>query len=53
MKEVTRREFLKKNLMLAAAMFFIGGVPGKLAEYFGRKANVSDKEARYYRTLAG
>ena len=53
MKGITRREFLKRNIVLAAAVFAAGGLLKALSGAFGRKANVSDKEARYYKTLAG
>lgn len=53
MKGITRREFLKRNIVLAAAVFAAGGLLKALSGAFGRKANVSNKEARYYKTLAG
>jgi hypothetical protein len=53
MKNITRREFLKRNFVLAAAVLIAGGLVKALSGAFGRKANVSDKEARYYKTLAG
>ncbi|MFA5165320.1 MAG: hypothetical protein WC481_07140 [Candidatus Omnitrophota bacterium] len=53
MKGITRREFLKRNFVLAAAVLIAGGLVKALSGVFGRKANVSDKEARYYKTLAG
>ena len=53
MKKITRREFLKRNFVLAAVVLAAGGFIKALSGAFGRKANVSDKEARYYKTLAG
>jgi hypothetical protein len=53
MKGITRREFLKRNIVLAAAVFIAGGFLKALAGALGRKPNVSDREARYYKTLSG
>ncbi|MDD5269840.1 MAG: hypothetical protein PHE80_01475 [Candidatus Omnitrophica bacterium] len=53
MKKFTRREFLKRNIVLAAAVLAASGLLKALSGAFGRKANVSDREARYYKTLAG
>ena len=53
---MTRREFLKKNMVIVAALAFIGSPLKSFADIFRRqphKPNVSDKEARYYKTLAG
>ena len=53
---MTRREFLKRNLFAIAALVFLGSSLRSLVDIFRGRAgrpNVSDKEARYYRTLAG
>lgn len=50
---MSRREFLKRNMIVVAALAFFGSPLKSLADYFKRKPNVADKEARYYKTLAG
>lgn len=50
---MTRREFLKRNLILVSALAFIGAPLKVFAGAFRRRPNVSDKEARYYKRLAG
>lgn len=50
---MTRREFLKRNLILVSALAFIGAPLKAFARAFGHRPNVSDKEARYYKRLAG
>ncbi|MFA5338607.1 MAG: hypothetical protein WC317_00475 [Candidatus Omnitrophota bacterium] len=52
---MTRREFLKRNILIIAALALFGSPLKAFAGVFKRKAvsNVSDKEGRYYRRLAG
>lgn len=53
---MTRREFLKRNMLVVAALAFFASPLKSFADYFRqqpRKPNVSDKEARYYKRLAG
>jgi anaerobic selenocysteine-containing dehydrogenase len=53
---MTRREFLKRNVIILAALAFLGSPLKSFAGIFKRQPrgpNVSDKEGRYYRTLAG
>ena len=54
---MTRREFLKKNVIVVAAFAFLASPLKSFADTFFRrqpcKPNVSDREARYYKTLAG
>ncbi len=53
---MTRREFLKNNILIVSALALFGSPLKAFAGIFGRKAdnpNVSDKEGRYYRRLAG
>ena len=55
-KGMTRREFLKRNLFVVAALAFLGSPFKSFADIFKGhplQPNVSDKEARYYKTLAG
>ncbi|MDD4879242.1 MAG: hypothetical protein PHR22_02160 [Candidatus Omnitrophica bacterium] len=55
-KGMTRREFLKKNILIIAVLALFGSPLKAFADVFKRKPrgpNVSDKEGRYYRTLAG
>jgi len=51
---LTRRQFLKRNILLAFALAFLSG---PLTKAFGRtvkrESGVSDKEARFYSKLAG
>ncbi|MDD5073526.1 MAG: hypothetical protein PHX64_06100 [Candidatus Omnitrophica bacterium] len=53
---MTRREFLKRNILIIAALALFGSPLKAFAGVFKSKAdgsNVSDKEGRYYRRLAG
>lgn len=53
---MTRREFLKKNMIIIGALALFASPLKSFADIFRRqpsKPNVSDKEARYYKTLAG
>ena len=53
---MTRREFLKRNVIVFAALAFFASPLKSFADIFRRQTrgpNVSDKEGRYYRTLAG
>jgi anaerobic selenocysteine-containing dehydrogenase len=53
-KEVlTRRQFLKRNILLALALAFLGYPLKAFGRTFRREPNVSDKEARFYSRLAG
>ena len=51
--KMDRREFLKMNFVLAAAIAFLSTPLKGFADMFKRGPNISDKEARYYRRLAG
>src|SRR3990167_5970532 len=53
---MTRRDFLKRNMIVVAALALLSSPLKSFADIFRRqprKPNVSGKEARYYRTLAG
>ena len=53
---MTRREFLKRNIIVFAALAFFSSPLKSLADIFRRQPrgpNVTEKEGRYYRTLAG
>ena len=53
---MTRREFLKKNMIIIGVLALFASPLKSFADIFRRgphKPNVSDKEARYYKTLAG
>ncbi len=53
---MTRREFLKNNVLIVAALALFGSPLKAFAGIFKRQPrspNVSDKEGRYYRRLAG
>ena len=53
---MTRREFLKRNMVVLAALALFASPLKAFAGIFKRQPrspNVSDKEGRYYRTLAG
>jgi len=53
---MTRREFLKRNMIIIGALALFASPLKSFADVFRRQArnpNVSDKEARYYKTLAG
>ena len=53
---MTRREFLKRNVIVFAALAFFASPLKSFADIFKRRPdgpNVSDKEGRYYRALAG
>lgn len=55
-KGMTRRDFLKRNIIIAAALALLSSPLKSFADIFRRqprRPNVSEKEARYYRTLAG
>lgn len=53
---MTRRGFLKRNMIVVAALALLSSPLKSFADIFRRqprKPNVSGKEARYYKTLAG
>lgn len=51
-EEMTRREFFKKTVMAIGVLALFASPLKSFADIFS-KPNVSDKEARYYRTLTG
>lgn len=50
---LTRRQFLRRNVLLALALAFLGFPLKALGGTARQEPNVSDKEARFYSKLAG
>lgn len=53
-KDITRREFLKKNIVMLTALFFakhLSHIRSSFAK--NKQQHLAHKEARYYKELAG